>query len=338
MLFRLALAASTLLVAACTEAETGSTLTAEPVALFPDDPGRERVGALRYTGGLVLSSDDDRFGGWSAIEVSEDGARLLALSDNASWMTARFAYDGDGRLSGLTDIDITPMLDSDGRLLEGDAADAEGLAPLGGGSYAVSFERQHRIERYEIGADWSAIATAAAEPLPAPPGAERLRNNAGIEALAVSGEALWAGVEYPLVEGQPYTLWRFDPADETAAPRALALALTAGFGLTALAPDGEGGLFVVERFYARNVGNRIRIGRLSVETLNEGSGPIMPELVAEISPEMTVDNIEAIALAEVDGEPRLFLMSDDNFNARQRTILLSFALEDEGATGSDAGG
>jgi hypothetical protein len=191
---------------------------------------------------------------------------------------------------------------------------------------AVSFERQHRIDRYEIGADWSATATAVASPFPAPPGADRLRNNAGIEALALSGEALWAGVEYPLVEGQPYTLWRFDPADETAAPRALALALTSGFGLTALTPDGEGGLFIVERFYSRDIGNRIRIGRLSVETLNEGSGLITPDLVAEISPEMTVDNIEAIALAQIDGENRLFLMSDDNFNARQRTLLLSFAV------------
>jgi hypothetical protein len=315
-------------LAACTEAETGSTLIAEPVALFPDDPGRERIGALRYTGGLVLSSDDPRFGGWSAIEVSEDGARLLAISDRASWMTARFAFDGDGQLSGLTDVNITPMLDDEGRALEGEAADAEGLAPLGQGSYAVSFERQHRIDRYEIGADWSATATAVASPFPAPPGADRLRNNVGIEALALSGEALWAGVEYPLVEGQPYTLWRFDPADETAAPRARALALTSGFGLTALTPDGEGGLVVVGRFYSRDIGNRIRIGRLSVETLNEGSGLITPDLVAEISPEMTVDNIEAIALAQIDGENRLFLMSDDNFNARQRTLLMSFVIED----------
>jgi hypothetical protein len=122
-------------LAACTEAETGSTLIAEPVALFPDDPGRERIGALRYTGGLVLSSDDPRFGGWSAIEVSADGARLLAISDRASWMTARFAFDGDGQLSGLTDVNITPMLDDEGRALEGEAADAEGLAPLGQGSY-----------------------------------------------------------------------------------------------------------------------------------------------------------------------------------------------------------
>jgi len=327
MLFRLALAASALLVAACSEPETGSALTAEPVALFPDDPGRTRLGALRYTGGLVLSSDDARFGGWSAMEVSEDGARLLAISDRASWMTARFTFDDAGHLSGLTDIEIAAVLDADGRPYEGAAADAEGLAPLEDGAYAVSFERQHRIERYEIGADWSAIASATASPLPAPPGADRLRNNAGIEALAVSGEALWAGAEYPIVEGQPYTLWRFDQSDLNAAPRALALSLTSGFGLTALTSDGEGGLYIVERFYSRNIGNRIRIGRLSAQALNAGAGPVTPEPLVEMSPDMTVDNIEAIALAQIGGETRLFLMSDDNFNAAQRTLLLSFAIE-----------
>ena len=327
MTFRLALAASVLLVAACGQAETDPILTAESLVLFPDDPGRTRLDALRYAGGVALESRDDRFGGWSAIEVSEDGARLLALSDRGGWMTARLIFDEDGALSGLSEMSIAPLLDAEGRELDGEAADAEGLAPLGGGRYAVSFERRHRIEAFDIAADWSGIGTARGEALPAPPGADRLRNNAGMEALARSGEILWAGVEYPLVEGQPHTLWRFDLSDPDAPPQARSLALAPGFGLTALASDGEGGLYIVERFWARNVGNRIRIGRLSAGDLNESAEPAAPVLLAEVAPDMTVDNIEAIAVTHGDGGTRLFLMSDDNFNQAQRTLLLSFLIE-----------
>jgi hypothetical protein len=315
------------LAAACSETETEPALTAETVVLFPDDPGRTRLGALRYTGGVALESSDDRFGGWSAVEISEEGARLLTLSDRANWMTARLVYAEDGALVGLSEMTIAPLLDAEGRALDGDAVDAEGLAPLGGGRYAVSFERQHRIEAFDLGDDWSGIGAARGETLPAPPGADRLRNNAGMEALARSGEILWAGVEYPLVEGQPHTLWRFDLSDPDAPPQARSLSLTPGFGLTALASDGEGGLYIVERFWARNIGNRIRIGQLSAEDLNEGAQPAQPTLLAEITPDMTVDNIEAIAVIEIAGETRLFLMSDDNFNAAQRTLLLSFVIE-----------
>ena len=328
MIARFALAASVLLIAACSEAETEApVLTAEAVSLFPVDPDRTRLGALRYTGGLVLDSDDERFGGWSAIEVAQDGSRLLALSDSADWMTATMRYSGEGELTDLTEMVIAPLLDTDGRRFEGEAADAEGLTPLGDGRYAVSFEREHRIEAFDIGVDWSGIGTTRGVALPTPPGAERLRNNAGMEALAVSGGAMWVAVEYPLVEGQPHTLWRFDLSNPDTAAQPRALALEPGFGLTALAPDGEGGLYLIERFWDRNIGNRIMIGRLSAQALEGGAEPARPEILAEITPAMTVDNIEAIAVFERGGSTRLLIMSDDNFNDRQRTLLLSFAID-----------
>ncbi|MCP2669504.1 esterase-like activity of phytase family protein [Maricaulaceae bacterium EIL42A08] len=330
MPIRLALAACALLVAACGgESSDAPMVAAEPVALFPDDPGRERIGSLRYTGGVVLSSADERFGGWSAIELSEDGSRLLAISDSATWMTAELRFGAEGQLTGLSDVTLVPMLDLEGRKLSGEAADAEGLASLGDGQYAVSFERQHRIDLYELGQGWAAVETATAAPLPAPPGANRLRNNAGIEALAVSGDGLFAGVEYPIMEGQPYQLWRYDLSDIEAEPGVIDLNLTAGHGLTAMAGDGEGGLFVVERYYARNVGNRIRVGHLAAEALANATAPVSPQLLAEITPDMTVDNIEAVAVVEAGNETRLLLMSDDNFNPSQRTLLLSFVLERE---------
>ena len=41
---------------------------------------RGRVGKLKWLGGLVLSSDDPAFGGYSGIEMSPDGQGFIAVS------------------------------------------------------------------------------------------------------------------------------------------------------------------------------------------------------------------------------------------------------------------
>lgn len=327
MLLRsLALVLLGLTLAACGEREAQELqLEITPVALFPDDPGRRNIGALSYAGGIEIASPARAFGGWSAIEVSPDGERLLAISDGGYWLTARLVYDAGGELTGLAGARLAPMLGREGEPVAGDHADAEGLAPLGDGRYAVSFEREHRVLVYTVGEDWSGIETAVPEPFNAPPGLNRLRENGGIEALAPAQEGIWAAVEYPIVEGQPHTVWRITADDAVAH----SVRLSDGFGLTGLARAGEDELIAIQRFWSRQIGNRIRISRLGEEDLRVSgtySAAEGPELLAELEPDMTVDNIEGAAIAEIAGEPRLFLISDDNYNADQRTLLLSFRL------------
>src|SRR5262245_46247185 len=45
-----------------------------------------RFGDLEFRGGLVLTSPSEAFGGWSGLATSDDGKRLLAISDVGSWM------------------------------------------------------------------------------------------------------------------------------------------------------------------------------------------------------------------------------------------------------------
>ena len=64
--------------AAPTLAKEPVSVSAAPVHLDPRDPQALAVGALDYRGGLALRSGDPRFGGFSGIHVSDDGASLLA--------------------------------------------------------------------------------------------------------------------------------------------------------------------------------------------------------------------------------------------------------------------
>ncbi len=320
-----ALALSTGVLAACSgDPGPGPILVeTQSVPLYPDTPERMDVGRLEYRGGLVLTSADDRFGGLSALEI--EGERLLAISDSAYWLTADLEFDAEGWLNGLSRAFYAPMLDANGNPLTGEAADAEGLAALGHGAYAVSFEREHRIDRYDISPDWSGVAIATPTPMPAPPGTDRLRENGGMEALVPSEFGLWAGVEYPIVEGQPHSIWHLrDGAEDYA----INFRTPAGFGITGMARHG--GIFVLERFYSRDIGNRIRISMMDDAVAATGAGqssPLLAEtLLAELEPGMTIDNFEGISVGEVEGETRLFILSDDNYNPGQRTLLLSFAI------------
>ena len=291
------------------------------VALYPDMPERLDIGGLEYRGGLVLSSGDERFGGLSGLEI--DGDRLLAISDSAYWLTTHLEFDEAGLLTGLSSAFYAPMLDAEGQPLVDRAADAEGLAALGNGAYVVSFEREHRMARYDISPDWSGTAIAVPTPVTPPPGTDRLRDNGGIEGLASADYGLWAGVEYPIIDGRPHTLWVMpDDGEATGLP----YPAESGFGVTGLDRGPDGDIYLLERLYIRGVGNTIRIMRFDEFGLETEAQRNNIETLAVLTPDMTVDNFEGIALGEVNGEMRLFILSDDNYNPGQRTLLFSFAI------------
>jgi hypothetical protein len=50
-------------------------------------------------------------------------------------------------------------------------------------------------------------------------------------------------------------------------------------------------------------------------------------VIAEFLPPVTVDNFEGVAVRRgEDGETLVYVLSDDNFNPDQRTLLLMFEL------------
>lgn len=308
-----------------TGAERAVTVSATPVPLYPDDPARTDLDALVYRGGLVLTSDDPAFGGFSAIGMNEDGTRLIAVSDRGHWLTADLVFGDNDAPIALENARMAPLLSVEGEPLTGRMADAEGLAYRGDGVWLVSFERDHRVKAYAIGAGGEFIGTAIPERLAHPPGAENFADNGSLEALAVQSGFAWVGVEYPRLDGT-HTVIRYDLARPGEKPDVYAIRLTPGFGLVAFAELGEGGLIAVERFFARGIGNRIRISRISEAAIIAPVGQGEVEWLALMTPEMTVDNMEGAAVAIREGRQRLFLISDDNYSARQRTLLMSFDL------------
>ncbi|MDP3748860.1 MAG: esterase-like activity of phytase family protein [Phenylobacterium sp.] len=282
----------------------GITIAATAVALNPQDLAQDRIGAFRYAGGLVLSSSDTaRFHGLSDLAVGAGGT-LTTVSDEGDLIKARLVLDKTGRLVGLTDGRIAALTNPDGKPLQGkQAGDSEGLALLAGGDLLVSFEQRHRIWLYPV---------AGGPPRPAPMPQAAFPDNGGLEALgpdpASGADAYVAGAEE---SGQTWAC----RVSTSCAPGPV-IAKPPEFGLVAVARLPQGRTAWLLRAWDAARGSRIslvvRDDRAEVARL-------------DLARPLTVDNFEALAAVPAkDGTIRFYLLSDDNFQNAQRTLLLAF--------------
>jgi len=299
-------------------------IQAAPVALHPNEPGRQSLDRLVYRGGLVLSASDGRFGGLSDLQVSSDGTRLLAVSDRGYWVDGTLLYDAGGHLAGITSARLGSLLDFHGTPLRGLAGDAEGLAVYPDGSFLVSYERRHRLWLYPHSEPPFASPPRA---VPLPRRAGSMPENGGIEALLrLSGGRLFALSE-ELMDGRDHVGWIGDGI----AWEELRYRAARDFKPTGMAqfPPGTthaGDVLVLERRFTVLDGPGARIVRLRRGTIRAGV-TLEGEELALLRQPVTIDNFEGISIARGRrGEALIYLLSDDNFSFWQRTLLLMFEL------------
>ncbi|MBT3886188.1 MAG: esterase-like activity of phytase family protein [Rhodospirillaceae bacterium] len=304
-------------------------VTAKPVALDSSDASRDRTGNLTYLGGLRLRSDAKGFGGFSGLDISADGAEMIAVSDFGRRLDARLTYAKDGRLAGISNARLAPLTGLDGKPITGKGeGDAEDIARLGD-ELLVSFERHHRILAY--GADVAIVRAVGP-----PPGLEKAPANGGIEALtalpggrllaileaatAVSGGASSGASPAWIRRGQSWTKMHYARTGK----------LSPSGAATVPAGKGEGDVLVIERHWSLLVGTRVRIAHLGANDLAKaGPGTMLrAREIARLEAPLIVDNFEGIAIRRgPGGAAYVYLISDDNFNPLQETLLLMFRLD-----------
>jgi len=309
----------------------------QPIAVFsttvpldPRNPAVLQAGELEYRGGIALRSTDARFGGFSGLHVSTDGIALLAISDRGAWLRLRLAYDRKGRLVGAAQAEMGPLIGENGAPLKGLEADAEALAVMPDGSMLVAFERRHRILHYpEASPPFSKPPTL----FPIPEGLEKAPPNAGLEALTHVGRGFLVAIaERMTAGGGALAAWVgrggvWEPFGYVRKP---------GFRVTAagLLPGGD--LLVVEHRYSAvsgSVGRFVRVARNSIVPRQRVEG----RELALLEPPLTTDNFEGVSIRRGEGrEALIYVISDDNFNPLQRTLLMMFALKDEAPPPSPA--
>jgi hypothetical protein len=309
------------------EAPLAIQATVLPLKL--DDPAATAVGRLVWRGGVSLTANASNFGGWSDVHVAPDGRSLRAISDVGGWLTAEIRYDSRGHLAGLGAARMGQLRGLDGKpLANKQDADAEGLTRLPDGSWLVSFELRHRLWRYPAGDEAEGRGLAGTPvPVEGPPQLQRQPSNGGLEAMTTlpDGRLVMLSEEYSEAAGTTMG-WIGEPAGNGFRWQTFSYAATPDFRPTAIAVLPDGGLVTLERAFDMMRGVRVRVMRFAARDLVAG-GTVRAEELAFLAIPYTVDNLEGIyATRGTRGETLLWLLSDDNFNRAQRTILLLFEL------------
>lgn len=268
----------------------------------------------------------------SGLAWDEDEQTLYAVSDGGKLFHFRPEFKGEF-LTGLSALAAHALRDAKGRPLSGSRADSEGLTiengdngTLGDTRLVISFERRPRLARYSTD---GRFLEPIALPAPLAEAGGYASANKSLESVTRHPDFGWlTAPEWPM-RGSPsghINIW------STAGMRwAYPLRDVPNNALVALEALEDGSLVTLERGHGMLYSPLVIALR---RTFPLDAGPGSPPQVAtaavfDSSAGWRIDNFEG--LARHRGH-RFFLVSDDNENAVQTTILLYLELVDPGPT------
>ena len=281
-------------------------------------------GPFTWRGGLTLSSTNGKFGGLSGLIVTSDCTSLLAVSDAGRWVRADMTYAGN-MLSGLTSASIAPVLNERGKPPKNKPwGDAEALATGPDGKTIVGFETHTRVGTYDLAHNGLKAKFKTLHP---PPQIAKGPSNGELESMGYFDTGALAGNYIAIAESN------FDAQGSTRAwiwndKRSFAFSIKQldNYKVTDLAVLPDGDILILQRSYSLATLPGMAISRLSASEIEAGK-LAKPETLLETKvPFYAIDNMEGLAVCERDGELRVNLVSDNNFDTGlQRTLLLQFS-------------
>ncbi len=294
-------------------------MTVERVPLDARDPGRTRVGALTYLGGIRLKSPDRAFGGFSSMQIKGD--RFTLLSDGGTFIRFRMGADWTPRELAFGDLPAGPgtgwlKSDRDSESMTSDPAT---------GRIWVGFERYNAIWRYDDGLtraersvqpaamrDWSVnggpesmVRLADGRFVVIGETSRPKGSRVGREALLFPGDPTAPGMEPIRFVYMPPDE-RYDPSDAVQLP--------------------DGRLIVLNRRFAVPGLFTARLTLVDPKEFRPGAVVRGTEIAALAAP-LIHDNYEALAITREGDDTILWIASDDNQQFWEWSLLLKFRIE-----------
>lgn len=323
-----AVLALTLLAAVAPAAAVEATVTATQITSFGEATIGERVEGMIFRGGIALSSPDDTFGGLSGLTMTGPNHQALFVSDRGNFVSGHLIYDDADRLFGFIGVNIEPIRNSKGDVLPRQyARDAESVDTIiRNGTLAgvrVGFEHLTRVADFAL---LNGMPQGAAREVAIPEWLTNARSNETLESLCIAPPASpVAGSTLLLAEEERddvgnhrgWLLGQNDTGPVTYADSAVVNPTECAF-----LPNGD--LLVLERGISMLsfVMNLRRVPAAEVRPNNLMAGELILSATGG-----AIDNMETMTVHTApDGEVRVLLGSDNNFNDWQRTLLFEFAL------------
>jgi hypothetical protein len=289
-----------------------------PFELDRKNPERRQFGSLTFVSAYQLESKDKRFGGLSGLSIGPDG-KLYAISDHGFWISAKMITNPSGALVDLMDWQIAPMLTTTNTPVTEALRDAEALALAQDGSFLVAFEGVHRIWRYDPPSE---TFDSTPLPVPIPAAMTRAPSNGGIEGLTVlpEGRLLALTEEFANRDGS-FKGWLIDNGQFAE----LSYFPSKGFRVTDCAALDNGDVLVLERRYVPFDIWSARLALVDGKSIQSGSKLRGRELLRLEQP-LAAENFEGLAVQQTSKGTMIYIVSDDNYNPFQQTLLMQFLL------------
>lgn len=271
----------------------------------------QMVGEVEVLSVHQLTAPERWFGGLSGSHF--DGETFWAVNDSGHFFNFPMRVDEAGVPVQVGKLSVSPLGGLDGSKFDGDA---EELLRLPDG-WLVSFERRHRLFQYkDLAKSPQAFAT--------PQGFSRQPSNGGVEALAYLPKGNILALSEEGGEQDLGSAWLWIAQDKRWAN--LTYKRTEPYKPTGAVTLPNGDVLVTERRFSVIGGVGLRLVVIPKENIAENA-VMIPTEIAQMAPPMAVDNYESVSVFKRnDGRLVAYILSDDNFNLVQSTLLLTVLL------------
>lgn len=301
-----------------------TTITVEP--LSPQLIG-QRHGELTITGAWQLRSGGSVFGGISAL-VSLGGNRLMAASDDGDIMTIDVSEGRAPRVSAIRPLSAGPSTRAGTR----GGRDVEALTRDGAtGRIWAAFELRNQIWRFDVSARRAQgfVQPAAMRNWPANSGPEAMTRLADGRFLILSEAAAGpiGGTDALLFAGDPVSPQTPLPLRFSYLPGDMGRPTEA-----ATLPDGR--VLILHRRLSLTEGFVSTLAIADPAAITPGQLWQARE-IGRFAPPTITENFEGMAITRNAPTITIWMVSDDNLNSFQRTLLLRLRFDPTAAQGND---
>lgn len=279
--------------------------TAEPVEIPAPPEGQESD--LQVTGIWDISGSGAGFGGLSAL-IAMPGDQLRSFSDRGWQITFQLGPDGPGE---MTAAQVIPQADLASRLFDIESA----TTSADGESYWLGYEALHAIHRFTPDDSPDGLRDFRGE--------LRVPLNEGIEAMVRLTDGRF--VIFP-ERGPLGYLMADDPVSGAELEEVPVTWPVAGFKPTDAAQLPDGRVMVLMRRFSMDPLPKFE-SLIAIGDAPRSGEDWEPEVFANLDDLVPPENYEGLAIRELaGGDAEIYLISDDNFSAFQRTLLVRMVL------------
>jgi hypothetical protein len=288
----------------------------KPLALDPGHPGPRRIGPLTFLNAWELGSGNNDFGGISALTALPDG-RFIGLSDAGT--VIGFGLEGDDRTDRPFIAPLPTPINGKTKYLD---RDTEGITyDPASGRFWISYEGHHAIRRFT-----PALARTDAKVTPAP--MRKWASNKGGETIVrmTDGRFIVLSESFDMPDGGYMgLLFSGDPVEPGTQMVTFGYRPPTGYMPTDGTQLPDRRLLILNRSISFPNGFAAKLVIVDPTAIKKDAD-VSGEVIVTLAAPLLIDNMEGITTTQENGRTIIWMISDNNFNAWQRTLLMKFTL------------